>query len=232
MNTKYLSYTLIFILAVIWGSSFILMKKGLEVFRWDQVGSIRMAISFLVLLPFIIGKTKQIKKADWKFIALSGLLGNGIPSFLFPLSETRIDSALAGIINSLTPLFTLVTGLLFFHTRLAANRLAGALMIVLGKPGEFDSSNALYSLHVVTATLCYAFSVNILRHKLSHIDAILLTGFAIAFAGIPSGIYLMATDFTSRLHEPGALVSLVSILILGIFGTAISTFLFNKLIKI
>src|SRR6185436_7699085 len=153
MNTKYLSYTLIFILAVIWGSSFILMKKGLEVFRWDQVGSIRMAISFLVLLPFIIGKTKQIKKADWKFIALSGLLGNGIPSFLFPLSETRIDSALAGIINSLTPLFTLVTGLLFFHTRLAANRLAGviiglagALMIVLGKPGEFDSSNALYSL--------------------------------------------------------------------------------------
>ncbi|MCX6291136.1 MAG: EamA family transporter [Bacteroidetes bacterium] len=237
---KSTAITLIAILAVVWGSSFILMKKGLEVYTWDQVGSFRMLVSFVVLFPFVWKRFKEIDSALWKFILISGICGNGIPSYLFPLAETRIDSALAGIINSLTPLFTLLVGLLFFGSKLSSNRVAGvliglvgAVMIILARSKGIISGNVAYSLFVVISTLCYAFSVNVLRHRLTQVDAILISGFALMFAGIPSGIYLFTTDFISRTqHADGAVYGLLAIVVLAVFGTAISTFLFNKLIKI
>ncbi len=182
----------------------------------------------------------MINASSWKFIAISGFCGNCIPSFLFPLAETQIDSALAGIINSLTPLFTLIIGLALFKTEISIGRvsgvligLIGALIIILAKTKGIVSVNVEYSLYVVIATLCYAVSINVLRHKLSHLDAILITGFAIMFAGIPSGIYLFTTDFISRTQATdGAIPCIIAIIVLAIFGTAVSTFLFNRLIKI
>lgn len=231
---------LIAILAIVWGSSFILMKKGLEVYRWDQVGAIRMSVAFFVLLPFVWKHFKKINKTEWKFIAVSGFFGNGIPAFLFPLAETRIDSGLAGIINSLTPLFTLLVGLIFFGTHLSANRisgvligLVGAVLIILAKSKGIVTANVEYSLFVVLSTICYAFSVNVLRHKLVHVDSVMITGFALMFAGIPSTIYLFSTDFVARTQNSnGALFCLLAVVTLAVFSTAISTIFFNKLIKI
>jgi drug/metabolite transporter (DMT)-like permease len=239
-NTKTYQFVLIAILAIVWGSSFILMKKGLEVYSWDQVGAIRMLVSFGVLFPFVFRSFRKIDPASWKFIAISGFLGNGIPAFLFPLSETRIDSGLAGILNSLTPLFTLIIGLIFFGTQLSRNRisgvligLVGALMIVLARSKGIAVNNVEYSFYVVIATVCYAFSVNVLRHKLIHVDAVLITGFALMFAGIPSTIYLFTTDFISRTQSvDGSSSCLLAVVTLAVFSTAISTVLFNKLIKI
>jgi len=237
---KTTSYLLIVLLAIVWGSSFILMKKGLEVYSWDQVGAFRMMISFVVMFPFVWNKFKKINLSSWKFIAISGMCGNCIPAFLFPLAETHIDSGLAGIINSLTPLFTLAIGLTFFKTEISINRitgvligLAGAVIIILAKSKGIISGNVEYSLCVVVATLCYAMSINVLRHKLSHLDAILITGFAIMVAGVPSGIYLFTTDFVHRTQTvAGAIPCMTAIIVLAIFGTAVSTFLFNRLIKI
>ncbi len=228
------------LLAIIWGSSFILMKKGLEVYTWNQVGAIRMLVSFIVMFPFVWSKFKEIDASRWKFIAISGFCGNLIPSFLFPLAQTHIDSGLAGIINSLTPLFTLLVGLIFFKTQISANRisgvfigLVGACIIILAKSKGIITTDSMYSLFVVLATVCYAFSVNILRHKLTHVDAILITGFALMFAGIPAGIYLFTTDFIPRTQTAeGALLCLSAIIVLAVFGTAISTVLFNRLIKV
>lgn len=239
-SNKATSYLLIAILAIVWGSSFILMKKGLQIYSWDQVGAIRMFISFIVLFPFVWNGFKKIEARNWKFISVSGICGNCIPAFLFPLAETRIDSALAGIINSLTPLFTLIVGLIFFGATISSGRvfgvligLGGALLIILAKTNDIINVHIEYSLLVVLATFCYAFSVNILRHKLVAVDAILITGFALMFAGIPSGIYLFTTDFISRTQSSeGAGLCLAAILVLAIFGTALSTFLFNRLIKI
>ena len=239
-SNKATSYILIAILAIVWGSSFILMKIGLQVYTWYQVGAIRMVVSFIILFPFVWNGFKKIEPGNWKFIFVSGICGNCIPAFLFPLAETRIDSALAGIINSLTPLFTLLVGLLFFGTSISPARifgvligLGGALLIILSKSNGIISAHVEYSLLVVLATFCYAFSVNVLRHKLAAVDAILITGFALMFAGIPSGIYLFTTDFISRTgSSQGAGHCLLAILMLAIFGTAISTFLFNRLIKI
>jgi drug/metabolite transporter (DMT)-like permease len=111
--------------------------------------------------------------------------------------------------------------------------LAGAIMIVLAKSKGIITVNIEYSLFVVLATVSYALSVNVLRQKLTHVDAILITGFALMFAGIPAGIYLFSTDFIHRTQSyDGAWLCLWAIVVLAVFGTAISTFLFNKLIKI
>ena len=239
-NHNVIKFLMLAVLSLIWGSSFILMKWGLHVYTWNQIGAIRMFVSFLAMLPFIWSSFRKIEKKYWKFLLISGLCGNGIPAFLFPLAETHIDSAIAGIINSLTPLFTLLVGLIIYRNKLSQNRtigvligLAGAVAIVFGNGKSIDPGNLQFSFYVILATICYALSVNVLRHNLATVDPVLTTGFAIMFAGIPSGIYLFTTDFISKTETAtGAGFSLMSILILGLLGTAISTFLFNKLIRV
>lgn len=234
------SYLLIAILAIIWGSSFILMKRALLVYTPYQVGSVRIFVAFLFMLPFVVRYFRTIERSKWKYLIAAGILGNGIPSILFPLAETRINSAVAGMINTLTPIFTLIIGVLFFGMKVGQNRilglaigLLGAFLLVMGQNSGIGINQInSFALFVVLATVCYAFSVNIIRNKLSSIDSLRNSGFAIFFIGIPMGIYTFSTDFVSRtVHTEGAGFSLLCIAILGIFSTAISTIIFNKVIK-
>lgn len=229
---------LILLLATVWGSSFILMKKGLIVYTPYQVGAIRMFVSMLFLFPFLIGHFKKVEKSRWKYLMLAGLCGNGIPAVLFPLAETQISSALAGMINSTVPIFTLILGVLFFKMKSDKSKtlglvigLIGAILFVAGGNSE-ESGNSNYSFFIVIATICYAISVNTIRNYLLGLDAIRNTGFSLLFAGVPLGIYLFSTDFIARtMSSPDAIFSLSCVIILGLFGTAISTILFNKLIR-
>lgn len=240
-SSSRLVYPLIAALAVIWGSSFILMKRGLLVYTPYQIGALRMFVASLAMLPFIFNYFSKVEQRNWKFLAAAGFLGNGIPSILFPLAETRIDSGVAGMINSLTPVFTLLFGLMWFGMKAGINRirglligLLGALLLILGNgnSGAFSGANS-YALIIVLATVCYAFSVNILRYKLTGLDSIRTTGFALFFVGIPMGIYLFSGDFVSKtIHTPGAAFSMSCIVVLGLLGTAVSSVLFNRLIKI
>jgi drug/metabolite transporter (DMT)-like permease len=238
-QNKALSYFLISVLAIIWGSSFILMKRGLLTYTPFQIGCIRIAVSCAAMIPFLFVSYKKVNRAQWKFLAAAGILGNGIPSILFPLAQTHISSTLAGMLNSLTPVFTYIIGISIFGMETSRNRmlglligLAGALMLVASRQGNNGNNDYLFSLFIVAATLCYAFSVNILRYKLSALDPITTTGFALFFVGIPMGGFLFTTDFISRTQDiPGSNFSLLCIVVLGFFGTAVSTVLFNKLIK-
>jgi drug/metabolite transporter (DMT)-like permease len=231
---------LILFLAVVWGSSFILIKRGLDVYTPVQVGAIRIFTAFLCLIPFVFRSFHKVQPAQWKFVFLSGMLGNGIPAILFPLAGTNISSAVSGMINAMTPLFTMIAGVLIFGMHIGRNRmiglltgLAGTLVLILGKNATLENGNPWYAAYIVLATICYAFSVNILRYKLSELDSMTTTGAALMFAGIPMGVYLFSTDFIYRTTMvPGAAISLGAVLILGIFSTAISTVLFNKLIKV
>jgi drug/metabolite transporter (DMT)-like permease len=227
-------------LAFIWGSSFILMKRGLMVFDPGQVASIRMFVSFLCLLPFIFRRIPEIKKEHWKFLIASGLLGNGIPAFLFATAQMQVPSAMAGMLNSLTPVFTLVIGLLVFHTDVSYSKvlgvfigLAGASSLIWFSNGSHWSGASWMALLIVAATVMYACSVNIIKHKLAEIDSMLLSGCALVAVGPPTGIYLFCTDFTTKMTTvSGAWSALGYVMTLGIFGTAISLVLFNKLIKL
>lgn len=239
-SQKNKNYLLIAFLAVIWGSSFILMKRGLIVYTPIQIGALRIFVAFLFMLPVVIRYFRTIEKSKWKYLIATGFLGNGIPSILFPLAQTKISGSLAGMINSLTPIFTLIVGLLFFGMKAGRNRilglaigLFGVILMITGQTGSIGLSEGnVYALYVVLATVCYAFSVNILRFKLSEIDSLKLSAFALFCVGIPMGILLFSGDFIQRtVSTPGSGIAVFYIIILGLLSTAISTILFNRLIK-
>lgn len=239
-RNRILKWIYLALLAVIWGSSFILMKRGIEVFTPNQVAALRMLVSLLALLPFTVSKLKTIPKEKWKYVFAAGLLGNGIPAYLFTNAETGISSSMAGMLNSLTSVFTLVVGFLFFKTQFKSRQIAGVFLGLTGaafliylSSGDEKSAEPWKGVYVLIATVCYAFSVNILRNKLNMIDPILLSGAVLLAVGIPSGIYLFTTDFVPRLlHSEGATNAFIAVLILAVFGTALSTIIFNQLIRV
>ena len=163
-------YIILGLLAIIWGSSFILMKEGLKFYSSYQIAAIRISFSGLALVPFVNWKKLDIKSSDYKYFIISGFLGSAIPAFLFPLAQTRISSSLAGAINGLTPLFALIVGVTFLGVRFSKIKafgvifgLAGAAFLILGKDIQFEFSHVMMA---IIATLCYGINVNIIKQKL------------------------------------------------------------------
>jgi len=239
MNTKFINWFILFLLAFVWGSSFILMKRGLEVFSSGQVAALRIFIAFLFLSPLIFRHVKKESLKHWKAFLVMGVIGNLIPAFLFTEAETVISSSLTGALNSLTPLFTLILGVLFFKTKTGLiNTLGiiigfvGALGLVMVGKKDSDSIAFLFIFYIVLSTICYAFSVNVIKKHLGNVNSTTATVWAMMFIGPIAALYLFSTDFTERvLSHPEALKSLGFICILAIFGTALSVIIFNVLIK-
>lgn len=228
-------------LAIVWGSSYILMKRGLEFFPAMQVGAIRITISFLFLLPFAIWRIKRIKKEKLKYFVIVGFLGSGISAFLFAKAQTGLDSQIAGMINSVAPLFVMVFGTLFFDVRVKWYNVAGVFIGLSGAIGllsasgnkSFDS-NLGFGIYIIIATMLYAISINVVKKYLKETDSLTITAISFVFIGVPSLIYLLSgTDFVSRLSEtPGAMKGLGYLSLLAVLGTALAGILYNYLIKI
>jgi drug/metabolite transporter (DMT)-like permease len=240
LNTKALNWIILIALALTWGSSFILMKRGLEVFSSDEVAALRIFIAFLFLSPLLIKHFKKELIKHWKGFLGMGLLGNFIPAFLFTKAETGISSSLTGMLNSLTPLFTLLLGVLLFKSKTKLINAIGILIGFVGAIGlltagksEDMNNNLLFGVYVVLATVCYALSVNIIKKELGQVNSITATVWAMMFIGPLAGIYLFGfTDFMADLKTNAlAYESLGYVSILAIFGTALSVIIFNVLIK-
>lgn len=230
---------ILILLSLIWGSSYILMKKGLLVFSAVQVSMLRIVFSTLALLPFLPKAIRNLEKKDFIFIAFVGLFGSGIPSYLFPLAISHIDSGVAGIINSLTPVFVLFFGWLFFKTPLVKQKVLGLLLAILGasfllffKESAIKFELNHYAFYAVLATVCYGLSSNILKSKLSHVNSMELTSLSFALIGPFALIKLLSTDFLGIMEaNPMAMQALSYIAILGFIGTALALVLFNYLIR-
>ena len=239
LSKPFWQYFSILLLAFVWGSSFILMKRGLVAYSSGQVAALRMVIAFIFFLPYIVVAFKKVNKKYWKYLIISGLFGNAIPAFLFTKAETAISSSLAGMLNSLVPLFTIILGTLFF--KVATNKLKfigvfigliGAIMLLSGNGFNFKSSEFTYSLLVVAATICYAISVNTIKRYLQELNPLLVSSFVFMFIGPPLLIYLFSTDFIKiTTTNPEAPISLGFITILAVFGTALSLIIFNTLVQ-
>ena len=234
-------WALLLLLAFVWGSSFIMMKKALLTFTDLQVAGFRMFIAFAVLIPAIIPNLKHLKgKVILAFMAV-GFFGNGIPAFLFAIAQTVVDSALAGMLNSLVPLFTLLVGISFFKVPLrwlqlagVSIGLAGAVLLIYSSSGSMEGpgENWVYSLLIITASFCYAISVNVIKHQLQGYSPAAITGLALLFFGPACGVYVFGfTDFTDRLALPDAWFHLGYLVVLGVVGTALAVLLFNRLIS-
>lgn len=237
---------MLFFTAAIWGSSFILIKRGLftadgqELFTPLQVGAMRILFAAMFMLPFIYRRFHSLKNGKLKYLLAVGIFGNGIPAFLFALAQTEIPSALAGMLNALVPVFSMLIGLAVFGVRIKLLQAAGVLVglgsaigLILSTGGlEGSSINVWYALLVVGATMCYAISLNIIKQYLQHESAIDITGLALVLVS-PVGLgILLSTDFISRVDAiDGAWTGIGAISILAILGTAIALMIFNKMVK-
>ncbi len=236
---KAYSIVLLVVLSIIWGSSFILMKTGLTAYSWQQVAAMRISIAGLIFIPYVLFKIKAIKKL--KYILLFAFLEVGFPPFCFTFAQQYVDSSTAGILNSLVPLFTLLTGLFLFSVKTdflkilgVSIGLFGALLIVAFKQGSatfMDFSNA-YGLLIVLATLMYGIAGNVLKEKLSDVSSMLITATSFTCLGIPAAIFLFSTGVTDiPLSNAHNLKAFLSITTLSIFGSALAIVIFNVLIK-
>lgn len=234
------AWIILIALAIIWGSSFILMKRGLVAFSSQQVAAMRIVFASAFIFPLVIAKLTLVPKKNYIHLFLVGLLGNCVPAFLFTAAQVHISSSLAGILNALTPMFTLLVALIMFRSPISLFKWLGVIigfigtifLLLINPQGEIDFANA-YGLLIILATICYALSVNIIRNYLHDINSVTITGVALLPVGIGCALFLFSTDFIDRLDgSPQVWVSLGSIILLGVLGTAISVVFFNKLIKI
>jgi len=240
-NSRFTAIFLLIILALIWGTSFILMKRGLVVFSPDEVGALRVTSACLVLLPFAFSRLKELPKEQyWKPFA-SGMMAIFIPAFLFAIAQTRMESSVAGVMNSLTPIFTLIIGIILFGQKfkpLAAVGfllgLAGTVLLIMARSGGQLGGVNYYAFLIVIACIFYGCNANFLKFKLAGLGSMTITSLALLFIGPLAIIYLFGfTDFVTKLTEvPGAWKACAYVVLLGIMSTSVATLLFTRLIKI
>ena len=239
MNNKLINWLLFIALSFIWGSSFILIKVGLEHLTPYQVASIRIISSGIVLLPVALTSFKKIPKDKIFIVFMSGVIGSLVPAYLFCLAEVGIDSALAGTLNALTPIFVIIFGALFFNAKTTSNKIwgitiafTGSLLLFFSQPNFSENSNLSYILFVVLATSLYGINVNMVHKHLSQVGSLNIAAVALSLSAIPALIVLFFTGyFKLNYLDRGILLSTGYASLLGVFGTAISTVLFYILLK-
>ena len=234
-----LSWGLVFFLALTWGSSYILIKKGLVAYSPQQVASLRISISAIALFPYFLLRYQLIDWSKAKYYAIVGFAGSCIPSFLFAFAQTQINSSITGVLSSLTPLFTLLLGLLFFGIKFSWSKtfavlvgLSGASFLILfGKEAGLEGNNA-YGLLVMLGSILYAISANTIKNNLQNVDVLTLSAVSFFMIGIPALSYLFTTNFIEVLttHEQG-FTSFGYITLLALVGTVIASVLFFKLVQ-
>lgn len=238
MQTATLKWFLLTILALIWGSSFILIKKGLVGLSPMQLGSLRIIFSALFLLIIGFKSLTQIKQYQWKYIALTSLFGTFIPAFLFAVAQTQISSSVSSILNSLTPLNTLIIGGVAFGLTFKRSQilgviigLIGTLLLIINGAMNHPNQNYWYTILVLIASICYATNVNLLKKYLSDVKPLSISTGNFVVMLVPALIVLFSTDFMSVVANAEVQNSMIYIVILGVVGTGIANIIFFKLIQ-
>ena len=232
-----MNWLLFVVLSLIWGSSFILIKAGMETLSVLQVASLRIVSAGLVLLPLTIRHIRSIPRNRIGYVFLSGALGSLIPSYLFCLAETRVDSALAGTLNALTPIFAIIAGFIIFKFPVPSKKITGIVIAFVGclallfSKGIKGNGEISYSLLIVLATFIYGVNVNLVKKYLNNIGSIKTASVALSLSAIPALTVLISTGYFQVFTDPATFSGTLAASVLGIFGTAIATILFYMLIK-
>lgn len=234
------AYSILIFLSLVWGSSFILIKKALIAFDPIEVACLRISISSIAFVPFLLWQLKNVDWSQWKYFLLVGLTGSGIPAFMYAIAQTQISSTMSGVLNSLTPIFTLIVSIFIYKNPFNLNKVQGVLLgfigatmlFVLGDNGS-TGSNQWYGLFVVMGTFCYGFSSNIVQHNLTGIRSLIISAVSFCMIGPPALAYLCTTDIYSNIitHEYG-LQSLGAIVFLALAGTVMASILFYYLVQV
>ena len=241
MKNIQVKWLYLFVLSLIWGSSFILIKKSLLGLNPYQLGALRTIITDVFLLIAGFKSVKLIEIKQWKWIALTGMLGSFIPAFLFAIAETEIDSAVASILNSLVPLNTILLGFAVFKIASTKRQVLGVIIGFIGtaililKGAELNpEQNYLYAGYVIISTILYALNVNIIKSHLQFVKPLGIAAGNYVVIVIPAILVLLFSDFfnAETFENPNFKMSMIYVTILSFFGTALAKVLFNKLIQI
>jgi len=232
-KSKLWHWLAVILLSLIWGTSYILMKKGLRSFSPYQLASLRMLISFLCLLPVALKSLSKLNKKNILSIILIGFFGAGIPAFLYPLAETRIDSSLTGMLNSLSSAFTLVIGIGFYKRKAIGSQIAGVFLGFVGAAGLLYSGSLTlnyYGLFVVLATLMNGFTNNEVSRveglnglEITSLSFLVVSPFALAL--------LLTTDIKAVFLTPDWLLNFGFIAILAVLGSALANVIYYFLVR-
>lgn len=241
MSNQQLKWIYLFTLSLIWGSSFILIKKGLEGLSALQVGAFRVASAGFLLFVLFLPKIRKIKRKDWKWVVTTGVIGTFFPAFFFALGETEIDSAIASIINSGVPVLTLIVGISFFGAAFIQRQfigvmigLSGTILLIAAGISANPHQNYLYALLPILATVMYAFNANLIKHYLQNVPVFALT--VGSFIGIwPCALaVLIYSGFfkVEFLQAESTQEALIYVCILGFVGTGVAKVIFYRLVQI
>ena len=238
MDSKQLKWVYLITLAFIWGSSFILIKKGLVGLSALQLGSLRIIFAAIFLLLIGFKSLSKIPKQKWKYIALTSLFGTFIPAYLFAIAETEIDSSITAILNALTPLNTLIFGAIFFGISFQKRQiwgvfigLIGSILLVVNGAVNNPGHNYYYVILVILATICYAVNVNLIKKFLFDLSPLSITTGNFMVLLLPALLILFFSGFFEVIHIDKVQHSVLFIIILGVIGTGIANVLFFKLIQ-
>jgi drug/metabolite transporter (DMT)-like permease len=239
MKAQQLKWVILLALALIWGSSFILIKKGLVGLNPFQLGSLRIIFCTVFLLVVGFKSLAAIPLHQWKYIALTSLFGTFIPAYLFAIAETKVSSSICSILNSLTPLNTLLLGSVVFGLNFRRSQFIGILIGLIGTTvlifsgnNHEGSENYYYSVLVLIATICYATNVNLIKKYLSDVKPLSITTGNFVVMLVPAILILFLTDFSTKVTLPITHHAMLFVMILGVVGTGVANVIFYKLIQI
>lgn len=239
-NAGALSWGLLLLLTLIWGSSFILIKKALLVYGPGEVGALRIVTAALALMPLALRKLGTLRRHHLGLLILIGFVGSFMPSFLFAKAQTQLPSSITGILNALTPLFVVIMGALFFNQRFTRRNtigliisFAGSVILVLGGSGFQINDVNYYALFVVAATICYGVNLNVIKTYLAELKPVTITAVSLTLVfPLAVGYLFGVSSFTEQLQKPGAGEALLYVSILGVLGTSVALIFFNRLVQL
>ncbi|MGV3559174.1 DMT family transporter [Larkinella arboricola] len=237
-SRRFLAWVLLLLVALIWGTSFILIKHSLTAFSAMQVGTGRIFLALVFFLPYLLIRWNQFPRDRWLPLLGSGMLGYLIPAMLFATAGAHLNSSLAGTLNALSPLFTFLIGIALFGKRAKLQQVGGILLgfagsvflVFFSATGSFSYNG--YAFLLVLATLFYGFNINIVSRYLSDLPALLSTASTFAMVGPIALVGLATTDFPTRVTAPGSTPALLMLITLGMIGSGFATILFNRVIQL
>ncbi len=238
-SSQSLNWFIFFMLCLIWGSSFILMKEGLKELTAIQVASLRIVSAGFALLPVVIKNIRVLPGKKRVTVFFSGVLGSLIPAYLFCIAETQIDSSTAGVLNALTPVFALIIGAVFFSSKVLPVKIVGMIIAFGGSillyvlhPNTAGGAHVFSILLVVLATVCYGINLNLVPKYLHAIPSVTIAAFALVMCVIPAGVVLVWSGFFKKdMHAIPVQWSIFYTCVLGVVGTAVASVIFYMLIK-
>ncbi len=232
-------FVILGVLSLVWGSSFILIKKALIAFEPFDLACMRLGVSAIAFIPVILYNRKKIPWHRWKLFLAIGLTGSGIPAFMYFLAQTNINSMVSGLLNSLTPIWTLIIGIIIFKNRMDKYKtigvsigFLGAAMLMIFGESEGSNGNLWYGLFIVVGTLCYGMSGNLVKHYLQDVKSIYISAVSFFLVGIPAIIILIIKGSIFEInYGEQELYSFGALLLLSLVGTVLATIIFYKLIQ-